>query len=151
MGKSHAEFMGEALIEARKAFALGEVPIGAVVVKDDEIIGRGYNRREIDKNPLAHAEILAIGAAAAFLGGWRLLGTTMYVTLEPCAMCAGALVQARVEHLVYGAPDLKGGAVDSLYNIGQDSRLNHQFTVTRGIRIAECRALLQDFFRCLRS
>lgn len=147
----HEVFMREALAEARRAFALGEVPIGAVVVRDGEIIGRGYNRRETGKDPTAHAEILALREAAARLGGWRLPRTIVYVTIEPCPMCAGALVQARIEHLVYGAPDPKGGGIDSLYNIGQDPRLNHRFTVTRGVLAEECAALMQEFFRQRRS
>ncbi len=147
----HEEFMGEALAEARKALALEEVPIGAVLVREGRIVGRGYNLRETQGDPTAHAEIIALREAARLLGTWRLADTTMYVTIEPCPMCAGALVLARVAHLVYGAPDPKGGGVDSLYQIGQDGRLNHTFTVTGGVLEEECAQLLRDFFRRLRA
>ncbi|MDI9567456.1 MAG: tRNA adenosine(34) deaminase TadA [Bacillota bacterium] len=147
----HEEFMGEALAEARKALALEEVPIGAVLVREGRIVGRGYNRRETQGDPTAHAEIIALREAARLLGTWRLADTTMYVTIEPCPMCAGALVLARVAHLVYGAPDPKGGGVDSLYKIGQDGLLNHTFTVTGGVLEEECAQLLRDFFRRLRA
>jgi len=147
----HEEFMREALLEARKALALEEVPIGAVLVREGRIIGRGHNLRETAVDPTAHAEIIALREAARALGAWRLAGTTMYVTIEPCPMCAGALVLARVEHLVYGAPDPKGGGVDTLYQIGQDGRLNHTFTVTGGVLEEECARLLRDFFRRLRG
>ncbi|HHW54394.1 MAG: tRNA adenosine(34) deaminase TadA [bacterium] len=147
----HEEFMGEALAEARKALALEEVPIGAVLVREGRIVGRGYNLRETQGDPTAHAEIIALREAARLLGTWRLADTTMYVTIEPCPMCAGALVLARVAHLVYGAPDPKGGGVDSLYKIGQDGLLNHTFTVTGGVLEEECAQLLRDFFRRLRA
>ncbi len=147
----HEEFMGEALAEARKALALEEVPIGAVLVREGRIVGRGYNLRETQGDPTAHAEIIALREAARLLGTWRLADTTMYVTIEPCPMCAGALVLARVAHLVYGAPDPKGGGVDSLYKIGQDGLLNHTFTVTGGVLEDECAQLLRDFFRRLRA
>ena len=142
--------MNEALAAARQARKLGEVPVGAVVIFDSEIVGRGFNRREIDGDPLAHAEILAIRQAAIAVGGWRLVGCTMYVTLEPCAMCAGALVNSRVERLVYGARDSKAGYCGSLGDLVRDSRLNHRLEVTRGVLEEECSRLLKDFFRGLR-
>lgn len=151
MNDRFEHFMGEALSLAHKAALLGEVPIGAVVVKDDVIIGRGFNRREIDKDPTAHAEISAIREAAQNLGGWRLTGCEIYVTIEPCPMCAGAIVMARFDRLVYGSPDLKAGAVDSLYGIPTDSRLNHQLEVHSGIRADECRMVISDFFKQLRN
>ena len=140
----------EALAEARRAAGIGEVPIGAVVVRDGVVVGRGHNRREIDGDPLAHAEILAIRQAASVAGGWRLVGCTMYVTLEPCAMCAGALVNGRVERLVYGAPDPKAGYCGTLGNVVQDPRLNHRLEVTAGVMERESAALLRGFFASLR-
>jgi tRNA(adenine34) deaminase len=142
--------MMEALAEAGRAAEIGEVPIGAVVVRNGEIIGRGHNRREIDGDPLAHAEILAIQDAAMRTAGWRLTGSTMYVTLEPCAMCAGALVNSRVERLVYGAPDPKAGYCGTLGNLVQDPRLNHRLEVTAGVLESESAALLRGFFASLR-
>ncbi len=142
--------MLEALAEARRAAEIGEVPIGAVVVRGGEMIGRGHNRREIDADPLAHAEILAIREAAAGMRGWRLEGCTMYVTLEPCAMCAGALVNSRVERLVYGAADPKAGYCGTLGNLVQDPRLNHRLEVTAGVLESESAALLRGFFAALR-
>jgi tRNA(adenine34) deaminase len=143
-------FMIEALAEARRAADLGEVPIGAVVVREGMVVGRGHNRRELDGDPLAHAELLVIRQAAASLGGWRLSGCTLYVTLEPCAMCAGALVASRIERLVYGAADPKAGFCGTLGNIVQDARLNHRLEVTAGIEAAASAALLRDFFAGLR-
>jgi tRNA(adenine34) deaminase len=143
-------WMMEALAEAGRAAGIGEVPVGAVVVRDGEIVGRGYNRREIDGDPLAHAEILAIREAAARTAGWRLAGCTMYVTLEPCAMCAGALVNSRVERLVYGAPDPKAGYCGSLGDLVRDPRLNHRLEVTAGVLESESAALLRGFFASLR-
>jgi len=143
-------WMKEALAAARQAAALGEVPVGAVVVSGDEIIGRGFNRREIDGDPLAHAEILAIRRAAATVAGWRLVGCTMYVTLEPCAMCAGALVNSRIERLVYGARDSKAGYCGSLGDLVRDQRLNHRLEVRTGVLEASCSRLLKDFFSRLR-
>lgn len=140
----------EALAEARRAAEIGEVPIGAVVVRDGEILGRGHNRREIDGDPLAHAEILAIRQAASRMGGWRLTGCTMYVTLEPCAMCAGALVNSRVERLVYGAPDPKAGYCGTLGDLVRDPRLNHRLEVVAGVLEGESAALLRGFFASLR-
>jgi len=142
--------MMEALAEARRAAGIGEVPIGAVVVREGEVVGRGHNRREIDRDPLAHAELLAIREAASRLEGWRLEGCTMYVTLEPCAMCAGALVNSRVARLVYGAADPKAGYCGTLGNLVQDPRLNHRLEVTAGVLEGESAALLRGFFASLR-
>lgn len=144
-------WMREALVEARRAAEIGEVPIGAVIVLQGEIIGRGHNRREIDRDPLAHAEILAIRQAAERIGGWRLSGCTMYVTLEPCAMCAGALVNSRIDRLVYGAADPKAGYCATLGNLVQDARLNHRLEVTAGVMDEESAALLRTFFAALRK
>jgi tRNA(adenine34) deaminase len=144
-------FMQQALALAREAAALGEVPVGAVAVHDGQVVGTGFNRREVDKNPLAHAELLALDAAAKALGAWRLTGVTLYVTLEPCAMCAGALVQGRVTRLVFGAMDPKAGAVGSLYNLAEEPRHNHRLQVTSGILADESRLLLKTFFERLRE
>jgi tRNA(adenine34) deaminase len=144
-------WMREALAEARLAAEIGEVPIGAVIVRDGEVIGRGHNRREIDADPLAHAEVLAIRQAARTVGGWRLTGCAMYVTLEPCAMCAGALVNSRVERLVYAAPDPKAGWCGTLGNLVQDPRLNHRLAMTVGVLEEESAALLRGFFASLRK
>jgi tRNA(adenine34) deaminase len=135
-----------ALEAARGALEHDDVPIGAVVVKDDEVIARAGNQREVAADPTAHAEILALRAAAEAMGTWRLEGTTMYVTLEPCPMCAGALVLARVDRLVYGPQDPRAGAALSLYNIVQDPRLNHHLEVTTGVLEEECAELLRSFF-----
>lgn len=143
-------FVGLALREAERAASLGEVPVGAVVVRDGEVVGRGYNRRETDGDPLAHAEMIALREVAHATSGWRLLGCTLYVTLEPCAMCAGALVAARVERLVYGASDPKGGFCGTLGNLVQDPRLNHRVEVVGGVLEEECSALLRGFFAGLR-
>ncbi|WP_461368092.1 tRNA adenosine(34) deaminase TadA [Candidatus Darwinibacter acetoxidans] len=142
--------MSEALAEARLALAAGEVPVGAVVVLHGEVIGRGHNRRETANDPTAHAEILAIREAAGKLGSWRLTDADLYVTLEPCPMCAGAIVNARLRRLAFGAYDPKAGAVISLMNLVQDRRLNHTVEVLDGICQSECAALLQEFFRRLR-
>ena len=146
----HTQWMHEALTEAQRAQELGEVPVGAVVVREERVIGRGFNRRETDGDPLAHAEILAIHQAARAMGGWRLTGCTLYVTLEPCAMCAGALVNSRVERLVFAAPDPKAGFCGSLGNLAQDSRLNHRLEIVQGVLAEESSALLHDFFASLR-
>lgn len=146
----HEKYMREAILEAKKAFACGEVPVGAVVVLEDEIIGRGRNRREECKDPTAHAEIIAIRAATRHFGGWRLTNAALYVTLEPCPMCAGAIVNARIKTLIFGAHDPKAGAVSSLMNLVQDKRLNHQAHVIHGICQNECAQLLRNFFRQLR-
>jgi tRNA(adenine34) deaminase len=147
--------MQEALAEARRAAEIGEVPIGAIIVRDgeagEEIVGRGHNRREIDRDPLAHAEILAIRQAAERVGGWRLTGCTMYVSLEPCAMCAGALVNSRIERLVWGAPDPKAGWCGTLGNLVQDPRLNHRLAMTAGVLEEDSAALLRGFFASLRK
>jgi tRNA(adenine34) deaminase len=144
-------FMGIALEEARRAEAIGDVPVGAVVVVDGHVVGRGYNRREADKDPLAHAELHALAGAARSLDRWRMTDATLYVTLEPCFMCAGAIVNARVTRLVYGATDPKAGAVESLATVCTDERLNHSVDVVRGVRAEECGALLKGFFRALRD
>jgi tRNA(adenine34) deaminase len=143
-------FMLEALEEARHAAALGEVPVGAVVVDSNRVIARAHNRREVDGDPLAHAEILAIRGAARHRGGWRLDGCALYVTLEPCAMCAGALVNSRVERLVFGARDPKAGQCGSLGDIVRDPRLNHRLDVRSGILADESSRLLREFFALLR-
>lgn len=143
--------MRRALAEAERAGAHGDVPIGAVVVRQGELLGSGHNRREVDGDPLAHAELIALARAARRVEGWRLLGTTLYVTLEPCAMCAGALVNARVERLVFGASDPKAGFCGSLGDLVRDPRLNHRLTVASGVLEAECSALLRGFFARLRA
>ncbi len=143
--------MSLAILEAQKAAELGEVPVGAVVVKDGEVIAKAHNLREINKNPLAHAEIIAIDMASKHLGGWRLENCDMYVTLEPCIMCAGAIYQSRIRNLYFGASDPKSGAVQSLYNVLSDDRLNHQVNVYSGICEDICSKLLKDFFAQLRS
>ena len=143
--------MERALAEARTAVAHGDVPVGAVVWHDGEVVARRHNERERTGDPTAHAEMLALQDAAAHLGGWRLDGAVVVVTLEPCPMCAGALQQARVGRVVYGAHDPKAGALGSLYNLGADPRLNHEFDVVPGVRADECAALLQEFFSDLRG
>ena len=143
--------MREALTEARQAASLGEVPVGAVVVRAGEIIGRGYNRREIDGDPLAHSEILAIRQAAEVVGNWRLTGCGLYVMLEPCAMCAGALVNSRVERLIFGTRDPKAGYCGSLGNLVADPRLNHRLAVTEGVLSEECAEEIRRFFSMLRQ
>ena len=142
--------MTEALQLAREAAAMGEVPVGALVVKDGAVLGRGFNRREIDRDPFSHAEFSAMREASARLGAWRMTGCTVYVTLEPCAMCAGAMVQARVSRLVFGAADPKAGAVGSLYNLVEEPRHNHRLQVTGGVQQAECSEILKTFFAGLR-
>lgn len=142
----HDRWMWMALEEARMAFDEGEVPVGAVIVHESRIIASAHNLRETLNDPTAHAEMIAITQAAEQLGSWRLLECTLYVTLEPCPMCAGAIVQARIPQVVYGTTDLKAGACHSLFQITADSRLNHQATVLGGVRREECRQLLQEFF-----
>jgi tRNA(adenine34) deaminase len=144
-------FMAEALAEARRAAAEGEVPIGAVVVLEGRVVGRGRNARERLADPTAHAEILALQEAARALGRWRLTGATVYATLEPCPMCAGALVNARVDRLVYAVPDPKAGAAGTLFDIPRDARLNHRIQVDAGVRSEECSKLLKEFFRSKRK
>ncbi len=148
---THEQGMALALEEAKKALALKEVPIGAVLVCGDEVIGRGHNLRETTGDPTAHAEMIAIREAAERVGNWRLEATTMYVTIEPCPMCAGALILARVAQLVYGASDPKAGACGSLFNLVEDERFNHRVKTIGGIRAQECSGLMQHFFRNLRS
>lgn len=145
-------FMGMALEEARKAFDRNEVPVGAVLVASGgELIARAHNRTITDTDPTAHAEVTAIREAARRAGNYRLTGSTLYVTVEPCCMCAGALVWARIERLVYGAADPKGGAAGSLYRIPEDARLNHRVEILSGVLEEECRALMQSFFRGCRE
>ena len=145
------EAMMLALAEARAALQHGDVPIGAVAVVDGEVVSRRHNERELTGDPTAHAELLALRDAAASLGRWRLDDVTLVVTLEPCAMCAGALVNGRVARVVFGAPDLKAGAVGSLYNLCVDPRLNHEVEVRGGVMAEQSAALLQQFFSGLRS
>ena len=146
----HAAYMREALAEAKKAYALGEVPIGAVVVIGDQIIGRGHNLREKLNDSTAHAEILAMREAARNIKDWRLSDATVYSTIEPCAMCAGALVQFRVKLLVYGAEDVKAGAVDSVLDIVREPRFNHHVAVLSGVLAEECSEIMRRFFKELR-
>ena len=140
-------FMALALEEARRAAAEGEVPIGAVVTCGAEVVARAHNRREADADPSAHAEFSAMRAASRALGRWRLTGCTVYVTLEPCLMCAGLMVNARVDRCVYGAPDPKGGALGTLFDVSADPRLNHAFAVTSWVMAGESAELLRSFFR----
>ncbi len=144
--KTDEKFMSAAINEARIAEDNGDVPIGCVIVKNGQIIAKGYNQREQLNDPTAHAEIIALTAGSAAVGSWRLCGCTMYVTLEPCPMCAGALVLSRMARLVYGCDDPKSGACKSLYNIVQDDRLNHKLEVTAGVLAEECTEQLQNFF-----
>jgi len=143
-------FMREALALAEQAAALGEVPVGAVAVKDGVVIGRGHNRRELDADPFAHAELLALREASRAMGGWRLSGVTVYVTLEPCAMCAGAMIQGRVTRLVFGAKDPKAGAAGSLYDLLSDPRHNHRVPYEGGVLAEPSAEVLRRFFRALR-
>ncbi|HSO58963.1 MAG TPA: tRNA adenosine(34) deaminase TadA [Paenisporosarcina sp.] len=149
--KKDQTYMIEALVEAEKAAALGEVPIGAVIVYQDEIIARAHNLRETTQNATTHAELLAIQQACAKVGSWRLEDMTLYVTLEPCPMCAGAILQSRIPRVVYGARDVKAGCVDSLYRLLNDARFNHECEVTEGILAEECGGILTRFFRNLRE
>ncbi len=144
------KYMKEALKQAKKAYALGEVPIGCVIVHEGKIIGRGYNRRNTDKNTLAHAEITAINKASKVIGDWRLEECTLYVTLEPCQMCAGAIVQARIPEVVMGCMNSKAGCAGSILNILEMPQFNHQVKVTRGILEADCSQMLKTFFEELR-
>lgn len=143
-------YMNLAIEEAKKAAAIGEVPIGAIVVYKDEVIARGSNMRETTQNATTHAELLAIQEACSKIGSWRLEETTLYVTLEPCPMCAGAILQSRIPRVVYGARDLKAGCVDSLYTLLNDHRFNHVCEVTEGVLAETCGNLLTTFFRELR-
>jgi tRNA(adenine34) deaminase len=147
----HEFYMNEALIEARKAYGKDEVPIGAVIVRHGKIIGRGHNTRETDRSPLAHAEVTAISNASKNLAGWRLTACNIYVTLEPCLMCSGAIYQSRIVNLIYGATDEKAGAVTSIFKVLDEPKLNHQVKVTSGILASECQLLLSSFFKELRQ
>ena len=145
------KYMKEAIKQAKKAAKIGDVPIGCVLVKDGEIIARGYNRRNIDKNTLAHAELSAIRKASKKTGDWRLEDCTMYVTLEPCQMCAGAIVQSRMKRVVIGSMNAKAGCAGSILNLLQMQQFNHQVEITRGVREEECSQMLSQFFRELRE
>ena len=147
---SDEKYMNEAIRQAKKAIALNEVPIGCVIVYEDKIIARGYNRRKTDKNTLAHAELNAIKKASKRLGDWRLEGCTIYVTLEPCQMCSGAIVQARIDRLVIGCMSPKSGCAGSILNLLQMDEFNHKVEITKGIREEECSKMLSDFFIKLR-
>lgn len=149
--QQHELWMRRALDLARQAFDAEEVPIGAVIVQDGRIVGEGFNQRETLQDPTAHAEMIALTQAAAELGSWRLIACTLYVTLEPCPMCAGAIVQARVPTVIYGTTDAKAGACHTLYRITEDPRLNHRCTVLGGVLQPECRGILQEFFALQRS
>ncbi|CEG21166.1 tRNA-specific adenosine deaminase [Planococcus massiliensis] len=144
-------YMQLAMEEAEKAAAKGEVPIGAVIVRDGEVIARAHNLRETTQNAVTHAELLAIQEACQKLGSWRLENTQLYVTLEPCPMCAGAILQSRIPRVIYGARDVKAGSVDSLYRLLNDERFNHQCDVTENVLAEECGQLLTNFFRALRE
>ena len=146
----HEKYMKEALKQAKKAYLLGEVPIGCVIVYEGKIIGRGYNRRNTDENTLSHAEITAIRKASKKMGDWRLEGCTLYVTLEPCQMCSGAIVQARITEVVMGCMNPKAGCGGSILNILEMPQFNHQVKVTRGILGEECSRMLTTFFKELR-
>lgn len=145
------KFMKAAITQARKAYAIDEVPIGCVIVQNDKIIARGYNRRNIDKNTLAHAELSAIRKASKKTGDWRLEDCTMYVTLEPCQMCAGAIVQSRMKRVVIGSMNAKAGCAGSVLNLLQMQQFNHQVEITQGVREEECSQMLSQFFRALRE
>lgn len=147
----HVTFMKEAIKEAKKAESIGEVPIGAIIVKDGEIIGRGYNLRETNQLSNAHAEMIAIVQANEFVGSWRLEDCTLYVTLEPCPMCAGAIVQSRIPTVVFGATDPKGGCCGTIYNLLDEEKFNHRCEVISGVLEEECGQLLSDFFKNLRQ
>ncbi|GFO53073.1 tRNA-specific adenosine deaminase [Geomonas sp. Red276] len=151
MQKDDAYWMGKAIAQAKKAEAIGEVPIGCVIVKDGVVIARGHNLRESKQDPAAHAELLAIRKAAKKLSNWRLTGATLYVTLEPCTMCMGAIILARLDRVVFGSHDPKGGAAGSLFDFSNDARLNHSVVLTPGVRGEETSALLSEFFSKLRA
>ncbi len=151
MGSGHTEWMQIALDEARSAQQHGDVPVGAVVVKDGRMVAARHNERELTNDPTAHAEVLALRDAAEVLGSWRLEGCSLYVTLEPCVMCGGALVNSRIHKVIYGAADEKAGACLSLYNVADDPRLNHQFELVPGILADECSQILLDFFQSVRA
>jgi len=150
-GNADEQWMAAAIAEARLAEAKGEVPVGAVIVHEGQVIGRGHNLRESSQDPTTHAEMIAIQEAAKKLGSWRLIDTSLYVTLEPCPMCAGALVNARVPRVAWGCDDPKAGATQTLYRIGSDVRLNHRFECVPGVLGDECGALLTSFFAAIRA
>lgn len=150
MERNHDYWMAKAIVEANRAKDKAEVPIGCVIVQDERIIARAHNLRETKQDPAAHAELLAIRKAASRLGNWRLLNTTLYVTLEPCLMCMGAIILARIPTVVFGCFDPKAGAAGSLYDLSSDPRLNHRFELISGIREQECSGLLSSFFAELR-
>lgn len=147
----HEKYMKEAIRQAKKAYALNEVPIGCVIVYEDKIIARGYNRRNTDHNTLSHAELNAVRKASKVLGDWRLEGCTMYITLEPCQMCAGAIVQARVSEVVLGSMNAKAGCAGSVLNLLNMKEFNHQVKITSGVLEDECSSMLSDFFKELRE
>lgn len=149
--RKQEKYMKLALKEAKKAYDLNEVPIGCVIVKDDKVVGKGYNKRNTDKNVLSHAELIAMKQACKKTGDWRLEGCTMYITLEPCQMCAGAMVQARLENAVIGSMNPKAGCAGSILNILQMEQFNHQVNVTTGVLEEECSQILTDFFAELRE
>lgn len=149
--KNDEYYMQLALEEAKKAGAIGEVPIGAIIVHEGEIVARASNLRETSQNAVTHAELMAIQQACENIGSWRLENTVLYVTLEPCPMCAGAILQSRIPRVVYGARDMKAGCVDSLYRLLNDERFNHMCEVTEGVLADDCGAILTDFFRTLRE
>lgn len=151
MNHTDEYFMELALAEAQKAAAIGEVPIGAIVVHDNQVIGRAHNLRETSKNAVTHAELMAIQQSCEHMDNWRLENTTIYVTLEPCPMCAGAILQSRIPRVVYGARDIKAGCVHSLYNLLNDARFNHECEVTEGVLAQQCGAILTQFFQDLRA
>lgn len=145
------KYMKEALKQAKKAYALKEVPVGCVIVYEDQIIARGYNRRNTDQNTTSHAEINAIRKASKKLGDWRLEGCTIYITMEPCQMCAGAIVQARIPEVMIGCMNPKAGCAGSIYNLLQEPAFNHQVSLFKGVLEEECSQMLKDFFRSLRT
>ncbi len=151
MQSTDEKYMKEAVRQAKKAYALDETPIGCVIVYQDKIIGRGYNRRTIDKNTLAHAELIAIRKASRRMGDWRLEGCTMYVTLEPCQMCAGAIVQSRMTRVVVGCMNPKAGCAGSVLNLLQMAEFNHQAELTTGVLEEECSQMMKSFFKKLRE
>lgn len=151
MQSTDEKYMKEAVRQAKKAYAIGEVPIGCVIVYQDKIIGRGYNRRTTDKNTLAHAELIAIRKACRKVGDWRLEGCTMYVTLEPCQMCSGAIVQSRMERVVVGCMNPKAGCAGSILNLLQMEEFNHRAELTTGVMEEECSQMMKEFFKELRK
>ena len=151
MQSNDEKYMKEAVRQAKKAYGIGEVPIGCVIVYEDKIIGRGYNRRTVDKNTLAHAELIAIRKACKKIGDWRLEGCTMYVTLEPCQMCSGAIVQSRIPRVVIGCMNPKAGCAGSILNLLQVEEFNHQTELTKGVLEEECSQMMKAFFKELRE